>query len=1004
MAEAVETRVRIQNLRNFTVRVQHCSSGEIVGTGLAVSADGKIVTCAHVVEAAGVDPRVVDGGEIGVYFPQVRDDEQKARRAKVAACFPMHDDDVVLLQLTDGPPPLGPEQIAKLGFADGSEGNAFRSYGYRPLNPYNSGWADGKIMGLVECPEGGCYQTEPVQLRSSEIDRGMSGAAVLDTEKNLVVGIISETWFPDVTLKDRDTAWAVNTRVLGFDPLLLPLQDQPEPKTAGPQPRTDTGIMDATPSARPGVVWNNAPASLPEWAGRADMLREIASDWDNPDCRVTELIGFGGEGKSSLARKAVDELLARSNGTQPDGVFWWGFYGRPSLDEFFESALKYISGGLIDPRNYPSSSAKAHLIAGMLARGRYLFVLDGLEVLQNQEGDRYGLLPNTDMREFLGYLASNYHNSFCLITSRVPVLDLMEYTTHTHRDVDRLSKADGRELLRNLGVKGKDNELEQVVEDWAGHALMLSLLGGCLAEQHGGDIAHIGEAPPPEESLDDRVRRILRRYDEHLTDPEQAFLTIFSAFRLPVGEDAFEKVFRAEMGANALNAPLVALSKAGFTALVARLAAYRILRADESDHTCAVHPLIHAHYSERLGKANQSEAQALHKRIKDYYLEIGGEPPRFPTMDDLKPFIEAVHHACQAGDYDGAYGIVLHQIYQGARWVLTHILGAYETQLALVMEFFPNQDTEKDPQLEDASQRRFVLNDVGFCLMSLGRLSEVAPFYQRANKINLDITKDWKNAGVGFRNLAELYSHLGMLREAATAAEEALAMAKKAKDARAERNSLAYQGWVLHLMGDLDTASADYLQAQALEHQVDKDKEYLYGLRGIWHADHLRRMGDHEYARKVTVADHAICERNRLPADLSRCRRVLGDLDANAGKQDSAREHYDEALKLARGISKRDVLIEALLARGRWYAKHMSDPRAAFSDLNEAFEYATSSGYRIHEADIRIALAWAHIAAANPDKAATEALRAKQMSADMGYYWGKLDADEILTTLNTPRQ
>ena len=51
----------------------------------------------------------------------------------------------------------------------------------------------------------------------------------------------------------------------------------------------------------------------------------------------------------------------------------------------------------------------------------------------------------------------------------------------------------------------------------------------------------------------------------------------------------------------------------------------------------------------------------------------------------------------------------------------------------------------------------------------------------------------------------------------------------------------------------------------------------------------------------------------------------------------------------------REVLIEVLLARGRWAARNpkgLPDP-LGFSDLNEALGYAVDGGYRIYEADIR---------------------------------------------------
>jgi len=336
-------KVRLQNLRDFTVQIRRivdgAAQGDIIGTGVAVSMDGKIVTCAHVVAGAlGLHPRQANGAEVGVYFPQARGGETKVRRAKVAACFPQHDDDVALLQLTDGPSPLAPEQIVRLGKAQASEGNPFRSYGYRPLGQYEAGYAYGRILGCVECPEGLALQADPVQLESQHVAPGMSGSPVLDIERNLVVGVISETWYTDRFGKDRDTGWAVDARVLMFDPLNLPVQDEPYPLGAAPRPRADADQVRTAVGPKERTAWNNAPPALAEWVGRDDLLQSITRDWADPNRRVTGLIGFGGEGKSSLARKWVDDIC-RDDPTgrlyKPDGVFWWGFYEKPSVDEFF---------------------------------------------------------------------------------------------------------------------------------------------------------------------------------------------------------------------------------------------------------------------------------------------------------------------------------------------------------------------------------------------------------------------------------------------------------------------------------------------------------------------------------------------------------------------------------------------------------------------------------------------------------------------------------------------
>ncbi len=81
-------------------------------------------------------------------------------------------------------------------------------------------------------------------------------------------------------------------------------------------------------------------------------------------------------------------------------------------------------------------------------------------------------------------------------------------------------------------------------------------------------------------------------------------------------------------------------------------------------------------------------------------------------------------------------------------------------------------------------------------------------------------------------------------------------------------------------------------------------------------------------------------------------------------------------------------------------ARHLKDSPAAFSDLNEALDYAVDGGYRIYEADIRIALAWAYLADGNESAALDEATRALGMSEDMGYHWGIVDAKEVLAKLH----
>jgi tetratricopeptide (TPR) repeat protein len=184
--------------------------------------------------------------------------------------------------------------------------------------------------------------------------------------------------------------------------------------------------------------------------------------------------------------------------------------------------------------------------------------------------------------------------------------------------------------------------------------------------------------------------------------------------------------------------------------------------------------------------------------------------------------------------------------------------------------------------------------------------------------------------------------------------------------------------------------------AERLERDINPAIEHLYSLRGIQHADDLRRRGDHERARRVTDANRAICDRKHWPDDLSGCHRVLGDLDTVDGQPERARDNYQTALKLARSISRLDVLIQALSAYGRFLARHGED---ATGVLNEALRLARNGGYRLYEVDVRVGLAWASLQTNESAAARREAGQAQRMSTDMGYAWGREDADEVLAAI-----
>lgn len=369
--------------------------------------------------------------------------------------------------------------------------------------------------------------------------------------------------------------------------------------TPGPQPRREV-IREAEHKASPRsfVYMEFAPKPPEIWVGREELLSVITFDWLDSETYVTGLVGFAGEGKSSIARRWVDELSDdQLTCDKPDGIFWWSFYNKNStVDLFFEKALSYLGSDELNLDLLPSAHSRAEFLAGMLRARRYLFVLDGLERLQYLGGEDYGLLRSNDLAKFLEYFAAGGHQSFCLITSRARLTNLIPYRTYTQFEIDGLSEQDGYRLLKELGVKGDENELLQQVRTRWGHALALTLLANHLVKHHEGEedggLYHAGRVPPNNEKDNKSylVQRVMEPYDRHLAEEERKFMRIFCLFRLPVSKSAIKPVFQVELS------------------IAERLTDYYLLRYDPDNSCYTTHPLIREFYLRQLENQFQGKS------------------------------------------------------------------------------------------------------------------------------------------------------------------------------------------------------------------------------------------------------------------------------------------------------------------------------------------------------------------------------------------------------------
>ena len=445
---------RIQDLIRLTAQIRKDDGSDLastVGTGFAVDRQrGLLVTCRHVVEATSEEP-FCPGLPVWVYFDQVDDPDSRLQLARVYGGIFDHDDDVAVLQLEQPPLPDGVD-VATLGDMAASVGREefhdFRSYGFRRLDDYKGLPAWGRIIDFTAIPQDRNLQSRPIVLESSTIDRGMSGAPVLDMPRNLVVGVISETWESVGSATDRDTNFAVDAQVLTLSPLDLTLHPEYSLPYATDPPPSEEARRSAAEVSQDVFPLKPRfhPDQLPPPAGlvdRRDVLAELNRHWRDPGVHIAGLVGLAGEGKTRLAHQWLLSLLESSQPPRPDAVFWWDFQENRDIDAMIEAAMRYLYGDEATQRTTNTKTRVENIGAMITAEGRrILFVMDGVETVQYSEGDRFGRFKDDNLQRLLAHFAAAVHESFCIVTSRIQPPDLMKYTTYDPPDFSFAPYAD----------------------------------------------------------------------------------------------------------------------------------------------------------------------------------------------------------------------------------------------------------------------------------------------------------------------------------------------------------------------------------------------------------------------------------------------------------------------------------------------------------------------------------------------------------------------------------
>lgn len=676
--------------------------------------------------------------------------------------------------------------------------------------------------------------------------------------------------------------------------------------------------------------------------GREQEIQFLDQVWkEDTGCNIVQIIAPGGTGKTALLnkwrQKHVDEAT----------LFGWSFYTQGSAemqetssDPFFAEALKFFKVP-VDPTT--SALGKANALAQRFRGERVLLLLDGLEPLQDSDGE----VKDDALRALLLELATK-NAGLAVITTRVRISFLPDDPPALQSlELDNLTTEASVEYLRKLGVKGEPEELREAAEEYGNHALALTLLGRSIVDFCGADVRRRNEIPvagvmdagdkPAQQAL-----RMIKAYEILLAgQPELEVLRALGYFDRPA-EPAALKLLLPGMNPRKLQSALNRLRK------------LRLVSTKKSgEHEC--HPLIREYFG----------AQAQPDGHAKLYAHYSAMPPEQPdTEARMAPVLHAIRHGCRANRHEEAFNIAYRRrILRGDAYYLTASLGLFSTNLAILATFFNSPWMEPAPSLSGKDQA-LVTSEAAYTLLALGRINEAAEPMRSAAQAGL-AQQDWAAAAVRFGHLSRLLYLLGQVGESVTAAKLAVDLADKCDDWSLQVRRRSVLAVAHHLDGDRAAAGKLFAEAEALQKQNEPNKPFLYETPGYRYCDLLLAEGKVEEVRERVRCTLALAEKEKLQLNigldqvmLARCgdRGVLETAVAN--------------LKLAGRL---DYLPHGLLARGLQ------------EDLYQVRDIANRSGMKLYLADFHLAQARLDMREGRKDEARENLDRAAQLVAEIGY-------------------
>jgi WD40 repeat protein/transcriptional regulator with XRE-family HTH domain len=298
------------------------------------------------------------------------------------------------------------------------------------------------------------------------------------------------------------------------------------------EPLTDTHGPASGPvgsTAKRVTDWGEAPDTT-AFVGRAEELTLLRGWVLEERCRLVAILGFGGIGKTTLAARLAQEVVASF-----ERVYWRSLRNAPPLSEWLAGAISFLSDQELVPP--PSESERITELLQLLRSRRCLLVLENSEALfepGQREGhyragmDGYGRL--------LLAVGESSHQSCLVLTSREAPPELAVLGgAKRDLEVHGLGAAEAQSLLADKHLTGDSLAWANLVNRYGGNGLALKIVGETIRQLYDGDIAaFLADVIAGTGTVFGGIRRLLDVQAERLSLIEYELLTRLAIEREPL--------------------------------------------------------------------------------------------------------------------------------------------------------------------------------------------------------------------------------------------------------------------------------------------------------------------------------------------------------------------------------------------------------------------------------------------------------------------------------------